>query len=98
MDCEAKKLLDAYEAYSNKADIKPGDLVRWKPGMKNKPRPKWGQQMVVLKVEEGQVDVRDGTGSAYYGEDLSIRAGFFDEDEEFFAFWFDAHRLEVCNP
>lgn len=87
----------AYETFATRHEFEPGQLVRWKAGMRNKLRPPDGAPSIVIDVlTEPQYDARDDrdSGSRYYREPLDIILGMIDEDGEFSVYHFDSRRFE----
>lgn len=92
-------LLERYAVLNQTHRFKPGDLVCWKPGMKNRRVPAYGTPAVVLEVlEEPIPDSETESGSTYFREPLSLVLGlFWDRDQgrgDFVAFHFDGRRFE----
>lgn len=76
-------------------DFKSGDLVQWKKNMKNKRRPDYGTPMIVIEVlEEPIYDAEKDSGSAYFKESLTVKAGSLDNDGDFLVFHYDGRRFE----
>ncbi|EIC22782.1 hypothetical protein [Thiorhodovibrio frisius] len=77
----------------------PGDLVTWKPGLKNRRVPRNGQPAVVLEVLSAPVfDSEKDAGSAYFREPLDLVLGLFLEDGphrgDFLNWHFDSRRFQ----
>lgn len=71
-----------------------GDLVMWKPGLKNKVRPIYGAPAVVLDVlDEPLFDMDGPMSSGSYREPLDLLLGVLDAGE-LVAFHFDSRRFE----
>jgi len=74
-------------------DFKPGDLVMWKQGLRNRYFPAEGAPAIVVGLAPGAVsEVRD-PGSAQYREPLDIQLGILDADGDFIAFYYDRRRF-----
>ncbi len=81
-------------AYLERSRFQPGDLVTWKPGLRNRKLPDYGEPMVVIEVlEEPVYDRTADSGSPYFREPLSVRCLLVDEDGDALVFHFDAARL-----
>ena len=90
----AGKLRAFYEAYLSDENLAPGMLVVWKPGLKNKKRPKVDEPMVVLSILDTPVYANDeGPGSTYFREPLDLIGGILDSDGDFTIFHFDRRRF-----
>jgi hypothetical protein len=63
-------------------EIRPGMILTWKPGLKNRQWPLSGKPCVVVEVLETPVCDTDETGSTYYREALDMVIGFFLESGE----------------
>jgi len=74
--------------------FQPGDLVQWKPGMKNKRLPAVGQLGVVLEMLPVPItdDEKSASGS-YFLEPLDMKVGFIDDDGDFIVFHYDSRRF-----
>ncbi len=77
----------------------PGDLVTWKPGLKNRRVPHSGQPAVVLEVlKEPVFDSEKDSGSPYFREPLDVVLGLFVEDGphrgDFLNWHFDSRRFK----
>lgn len=86
------ELRNRYETYHT---LKPGMLVRWKAGLKNKKRPEYNEPAIVMEVLLDPLrDNENGAGSAYYREPLDLLLGLIDGDGDFVIFHFDQRRFE----
>jgi len=99
---EKHALVKAFEKFSEKHEFKPGDLVTWKPGMKNRTVPKLGEPAVVVEVlaepilSEHPNDRAHFPGSPYYREPRDIKLGVIDDrNDDFTVFHFDSRRFEL---
>ncbi|MBK1618471.1 hypothetical protein CKO42_08475 [Lamprobacter modestohalophilus] len=95
-------LLERYALLNQPQAFKPGDLVCWKPGLKNRRVPAYGAPAVVLEVLDQPItDGETESGSTYFREPLSLVLGlFWDRDQgrgDFVAFHFDGRRFEAWN-
>lgn len=77
----------------------PGDLVTWKPGMKNKRLPRYGQPAVVIgRLEQPVFDGEMEAGSCYFREPLDLVLGMiWDRDPgrgDLIAFHYDSRRFQ----
>ncbi len=76
-----------------------GDLVTWKPGLKNRRVPRSGQPAVVIEVlDPPVVDGERESGSAYFNEPLDLVLGIFMDSGpargELLTWHFDSRRLQ----
>ncbi|WP_267729238.1 hypothetical protein [Niveibacterium sp. 24ML] len=78
--------------------FKPGMLVRWKPGLRNKRWPQYNEAAVVVEVLSGPIldDTKDA-GFTYFREPLDVILGVRDPDHDFLLFHFDSRRFEATK-
>jgi hypothetical protein len=94
---EAARLTSLYARLTNgrECELRPGMLAVWKPGLKNKLVPAYGQPTIV--VEKLDVPIfdpdRDG-GSCYFREPLNLLLAVIEKDGDFIVWHFDARRFE----
>jgi hypothetical protein len=90
------KLKNARDIFDKAYDFKPGDLVVWKRGLKNKLRPALDEPAIVVQIlqqplrDEGKSD----SGTAYFNEPLDLVLGMVDDDGDFILFHYDRRRFE----
>ena len=91
-------VLSLHARYSERASLAPGELVRWKPGLRNKRLPQYGDPAIVIDVlAEPVVDNQYAADTPYFRERLDVVLGVVDEDEDFVAFHFDSARFEAFD-
>lgn len=96
MPAHIAKLQAAREIFAKIYDFKPGDLVVWKQGLKNRAKPALKEPAIVVEVLE--TPLRDDTkesGSSYFNEPLDLALGLLDEDNDFTVFYYDRRRFEL---
>jgi len=72
-----------------------GQLVRWKPGLRNRRYPLYGNPAIVLEIFKKPVGMSsDDPSSPYYREPVDIQLGLIDSDQDFLTFFFDKRRFE----
>lgn len=71
-----------------------GDIVTWKPKLKNKRFPEYGQPAIVLEVLDEPCFSEEKITSPYYNEPLDVRLGFLDDEGDFISFLFDSHKFK----
>ena len=95
---QAKEVISAYEVFLAQHEFSAGQLVRWKPGMKNRRRPATNQPAIVLEVLSEPVfdtsPTDSSAGTPYFREPLDIVLGLVDVDGDFIVFHYDSRRLE----
>lgn len=91
-------LKSGYQRYTDgrEKSLRPGALVQWKAGMKNRKTPDYGEPMIVVELlEQPIIDTTFDSGSVYFRERLNLVLGFLDEDGDFLMLHFDARRFEA---
>ena len=92
----SKALIQAAQALSEKQAFEPGQLVTWKPMLRNKKQPAYGNYAVVTRVlQEPVTDGEGGSGSPYFREPLDVVCGIFDADGDFTELYLDSRRLTL---
>lgn len=75
--------------------FRPGDLVRWQPGMKYVKWPQYGEAAVVVEcLEPPVVDDEQDSGTAYFRSPLTLILGLQRKDG-FHCWHFDGRRFEL---
>ena len=75
--------------------FKVGDLVTWKPGMRNRKCPRYDQVVIVSAVFDFVAyNPEKSSGSPYFREPQTMKIAFVDEDSEFVEFCVDGQRFE----
>lgn len=78
-----------------KYTFKRGDIIQWKGNMKNKRRPDYGVPMIVMEVLNPPIqELEKDSGSTYFRDILTIKAGCLDTDGDFIVFHYDGRRFE----
>jgi len=89
-----QRLRECFEALNTRVQFKRGDMVVWKPGLKNKKRPKLDEAAVVVDVLDPPVfDAKKGAGAQYFMEPLDLKLGVIDEDGDWIVYHFDSRRF-----
>lgn len=99
LEALAQALTERYQALKRRHCFQPGDLVCWKPGLRNRLFPRADRPAVVLEVLAVPVlDSETETGSTYCREPLDLVLGvFLDEGEhrgDFLSWHFDSRRFQ----
>ncbi|WP_438352331.1 hypothetical protein [Microbacterium sp. CJ88] len=90
------ELLEQYRALTTHESFAPGDLVVWKPGLKNRVRPAYDEPAVVVEVLDNPVlNTESDPSSVYFREPLDILIGILDDEEEILVYHFDSRRFTV---
>jgi len=94
LEHKAAKARAMHERFMRRHEFQPGQLVRWKPELKNRKYPAYGECGVVVSVlAEPVMDAGNDSGSPYYREPLDIVLGFVDGDGDFITYHFDSRRF-----
>lgn len=83
--------------------FRPGDLVTWKTGLRNKRLPRPGRPAVVVDILPDPVmDAGNDAGDPYFREPLDIVLGVFIEHGrhrgDFITWHFDSRRFQPWKP
>lgn len=101
--CSHEELVQAlqtrFQALRRRQCFQPGDLVTWKPGLRNRRYPVDGRPAIVLQVlTEPVFDEELNSGSNYFREPLDLVLGLVLEEGEqrgnLLAWHFDSRRFE----
>ncbi len=90
-------LRQLYERLVNEKEsaLAAGMLAQWKPGLKNRVSPAYGEPVIVVGlVNPPIVDDSFESGSCYFRESLSVLIGAADEDGELLVHHCDIRRFE----
>ncbi|MEZ5577718.1 MAG: hypothetical protein R3F44_19590 [Candidatus Competibacteraceae bacterium] len=76
--------------------LRPGMLVTWKPGLKNRRFPRYGEPVVVVGLLDAPiVNPDDESGSPYFQEPLDLLLGVVrGEDRQFLVYHADRRRFQ----
>ena len=96
---KAAKAAEMYERLNRKYLFQPGQLVRWKPEMRNRKYPAYGECGVVVSLLDHPVFDEGGhSGSSSFREPLDVVLGFVDSDGDFITYHFDSRRFAPVLP
>ncbi|NEX22779.1 hypothetical protein G3480_21150 [Thiorhodococcus mannitoliphagus] len=92
-------LRERYRSLVQRHSFAPGDLVSWKPGLRNKRIPRYDQPAVVIEVlDEPVLDRMDEAGSTYFREPLDLVLGLIWDSNpgrgELVTFHYDSRRFQ----
>ena len=93
---QSKKLLvlELFRRLEESHIFAKGQVVKWKPGLKNRNVPEYGQPAVVTCVLSKVIyEETAGSGTPYFMEPLTIIIGFHHEDD-LVEFYVDGRRFE----
>lgn len=93
-----QRLRDTFGSLNDRPILKKGDLVQWKPGLKNKKRPKEDEAAIVVDFwEEPVFDKKKGSGAQYFREPLDCKLAVLDDDGDLVVYHFDSRRFRVVH-
>ena len=102
---EAERLITLSRSYEQMEDFRVGDLVKWKPGMRNTRNPQYSQVAIVSAVYDcPQLNTDKSAGSSFFREPATIKIAIIDStDDEFIEYSVDGHRFmkvdeDECVP
>ena len=81
------------------AGFRPGQIVQWKPGMKNRNKPAYAEPVIVMEVLNPPVfdTSKEIAGSNLFRDPLTLVLGLHDTDGDFLLFHYDGRRFEVAH-
>ena len=93
-----RALLERLENGRERA-LRPGMLAVWKPGLKNRRFPRYGEPVVVVALlDEPIVNPGDESGSPYFREPLDLLLGVVrGDDREFLVYHADRRRFQPAE-
>lgn len=86
-----------YERLTNGREraLRPGMLAMWKPGLKNRRFPAYGQPAIVVeRLSAPILDHEAEAGVTYYREPLDLLLGILHRDGDFLVYHFDSRRFQ----
>jgi len=95
LDC-ANRLRSLFETLTKEEPepLKPGDIVRWKDGMKCTKRPEYGQECVVMERFPPFYSDKRGACAIGFRDPADVRIGIPDSDGDVMIYMFDSRRFE----
>lgn len=88
----------AKDLLSEPDDFKVGDLVTWKPALRNRYFPANGAPAVVLGLTPGEVSAETNPASVFFGEPLDLRLGVIEGDGDLIVLHYDQRRFTHWHP
>ena len=95
LQAHAGKHLEVGKPYAllcEKHNFKPGDIVEWKPGLKNDVTP-YGKPLVVIKLYDDPSISNEDKGTQYFLEPLDMVCGEINGDD-FSEYHYDSRRFQ----
>lgn len=80
--------------------LRPGMLAMWKPGLKNRRFPRYGEPVIVVGLlEQPIINPDQEAGSPYFHEPLDLLLGVVrGEEQEFLVYHADRRRFQPYEP
>jgi hypothetical protein len=95
---DPETLRSVHSSYAQSHEFQPGQLVRWKPRLRNRRLPEYGETAIVIDVLDTPVlNIAEPADSPYYRERLGLVLGVFDGAGDLVCFHFDAQRFEPAT-
>lgn len=92
----AKILRSRHDSLVQANEFEPGNMIKWKLGLKHMAYPAYGKPAVVVEVLSEPVENRYvGPESAYFRELLDLRIGCIADDGGFYLYHVPSNRFEV---
>ena len=89
-----EELIDTVRSLEQERDYAEGDIVTWKPRLRNKRFPEYGQPAYVVEILSSPVfDAESDFTSPYYREPLDTRLALLDDEGDLSVFIFDGRRF-----
>jgi len=79
----------AFDEYQQVEQFEPGDLVQWKPLLRNRPYPADGAPAIVIRY----LSATGATDADEQSEALNLELGFLDGDQAFLVFAYASGRF-----
>lgn len=88
-------LLKKVDILNTKHEFKPGQVVKWKKGLRNKLYPDFEQPAVVIETLSTPILIEKvNSGSPYFSEPLDLVLAILDEEDDLIIFHYDSRRFE----
>jgi hypothetical protein len=94
---DAHRLRALYRRLNNGREraLRPGQLAIWKPGLKNRRFPAYGQPAIVVEALDPPVLEHEmESGAPYFREPLDLLLGILHPEGDFLVYHFDSRRFQ----
>lgn len=100
LDDLASALRERFHSLTETHLFKAGDVVAWKPGLRNRLWPSYGKPAIIVEVLDTPVfDAEKDSGNPYFREPLDVALGVFIEDGphrgDFMVWHMDSRRFQT---
>jgi hypothetical protein len=94
-----RKVKELFDRLNKPNRFVKGQFVKWKPGLRNKAFPDYGEPAIVMTVlAEAIFDPSENSASSpYFREPLTMIIGTY-ADDDLVEFYVDARRFEIIQP
>ena len=90
------KLKSSREEYTKETNFKAGDIVEWKPFMRNRNLPLYNQPAIVIEqLSNPLFDEKQSSGSHLFQEPLNLKLGIIIDNGYFQVFHYDKQRFKI---
>lgn len=79
-DAVAEELRQRFRRLQHEEAFQAGDLIEWKPGLRNTERPEYGVPALVLEVLETPAFFGEDIGGPYFREPLTLVIGIYSQE------------------
>ena len=94
----ARRITELASSMDEASSFKKGQLVQWKPGLKNRILPAYNEPVIVREVLAEPLfdgcETARCTGSPFFGEPLTLVVGLIDPDGDFVELRYDGRRFQ----
>lgn len=88
-----------YQVFNEVNEFSTGDIVYWKPGLRNKGAMEYDMPAIVVeKLQSPIYDKEKGPSSPYFMEPLDLALAFLDGENDFIIFYADSRRFTQKTP
>jgi hypothetical protein len=95
---DAKQLKASYDKMIVNYEFKPGMIVKWKEGLRNKAHPTDNEPVIIMEMLDNPMyDLTIDSSSAYFHEPLDIALGMINDRGELICYYFDSRRFEPVS-
>jgi hypothetical protein len=92
------RLQELARSFGQPSRLGVGDLVEWRPGLKNRTFPLAGVVGIVVEVRDEPLWDVDDSSTRFFHEPLDVAiASLIGPDQEFAIYWYDSRRFEAVD-
>ncbi len=95
---EVDALKSRFQQFNQCEVLRPGMVVTWKLGLRNKRFPRYGQPAIVVQVlAEPILDEVENAGHTYWREPLDVVLGMLDPEGDMLTWHYDSRRFRPLD-